>query len=202
MEHHVHSRTCNRGAAGPWHGCLRCPTKTEEVVPILAKLLILLALLCSTERVAHADYLFTWGGNSNLFQGSFEVTDGETQPNQFYYPLSLTNSISITDPNSRLFQWSASQPDVFSVSSSSPTFLFGITLYEPTPTGSLEVHAEYNSFQEWALAPGQSGTLLFSESGSWNIAYIPEPSPAAMLAVGAATWIFGRKRIFPQRKTP
>jgi hypothetical protein len=57
--------------------------------------LIALAFPLAAVHVAHADYLFTWEGNSNLFQGSFEVTDSEMlQTNQFWFLDDLSGKLA------------------------------------------------------------------------------------------------------------
>jgi len=163
--------------------------------------LLSIALLCSAARIARGDYLFTWEGSSNVFQGAFQVTDAEMQPNQFYYPLSLTNSLSITSPNAS-FSWGYFPPnnhDSFYVASSSPSYLFNIGMYNgfPTSLGSFLVQANDNMIQEWEVPPGPSTPyIIFSESGSWNITFIPEPSAAALLVLAAAAWLLKRNRLF------
>jgi hypothetical protein len=159
---------------------------------------LLITIVAATGLSARANYLFTWNGSSNLFQGSFEVTDAEYQPGQFYLPLSLTNSISITSPDGHTFNWMNVSPnqDTFYVASSSPAFLFYIGLFSgpPTAQGSFSVEADENSIQEWALPPGND-YILYSETGSWNVTYVPEPSVIGLLAVGAAACWIGRRRL-------
>jgi len=152
------------------------------------KQILFCGLMCAAGHVARAEYLFTWEGSSNLFHGSFEVTDAETQPNQFFINLSLTNSVSITSPDGQLFQWNSSPPigqDVFRANSTSPSFNFGISLYYPQETsqGYLQVLAYSDSIEELQLMPGQNDTILYNEAGSWNITYIPEPSTLSLLVL-------------------
>jgi len=166
------------------------------------KLLLLISALVAATQVARGDYLFTWEGNSSLFQGSFEVTDAEIQTNQFYYSLSLTSSISIRSPDGLTYLWNSAPPlgpDSFGVFSSSPIFRFYIGLSYPgqTPQGYPVVNANYDSIQEvvWPVGAG-SPTTLYSETGLWNIAYIAEPSAAALLVLAAAAWLLKRNRLF------
>jgi PEP-CTERM motif len=121
------------------------------------------------------------------------------QPNQFYYPLSLTNSISVTSPDGNTYLWNSA--DGFGVQSSSPIFRLTMQLYllQNGPQGNYytEIDASYNTIQELALPPiGTSGTatLLFSESGSWNITHVPEPSALGLLALGATVFWIKRRR--------
>ena len=171
-----------------------------------AKFLLAAILLCAEAPLARADYLFTWEGNSNMFQGTFGVTDAEFQSNQFYYSLSLTNSISVTGPDGTNYRWGAGNTygsDGFGVFSSSPIFRFGIQIYYPqaTPQGDyLELDANYNTIQEILLAPGQAGYPIYTENGLWNVTYIPEPSVAALLSLGAAACLVRRKFLLPRSK--
>jgi PEP-CTERM motif len=167
------------------------------------KLFLLVIALCSAVPLAHADYQFTWEGNSNLFQGTFDVTDAEmAQTNMFFYSLSLTNSISITSPDGYHFQWGPGDTygaDGFGVGGSALTNSFLVQIYSPTPIaggGYLEINANKNSMQEILITPGPSTpTVLNSETGSWNITYVPEPSALGLLAGGAAACWIGRRRL-------
>ena len=167
------------------------------------KIIIHLALfvcLCMGSRSARADYSFVWAGNSNLFHGTFEVTDAEMDSANRFYSLSLSNSIYFTDPDGNIFQWNSA--DGFGVGGSGLTNSFGLQLFENTPQGTLELEAfAYNDTVEELLWPpsGTSGsaTTLYTETGTWSFTYIPEPSAVALSVLGAAAWHFMRiRRIF------
>jgi hypothetical protein len=165
----------------------------------------IIALLCILTTVAKADYFFTWEGNSNLFRGSFEVTDAEYQPGQFYTPLSLTNSISITSPDDLTspdaLNWNLNGGG-FEAYNSSPPFYFEIQIDYPQKTpqgGTLYLEADYDSIQELLILPIGTATVEYSESGLWNVTYIPEPSTAAFLALAATFWTVGRRRCASRR---
>jgi hypothetical protein len=168
--------------------------------------LIVMATVVAPNLSARAEYQFTWEGNSNLFQGTFDVTDAEmAQTNKFFYSLSLTNSISITSPDGYLFQWGPGNTyggDGFGVGGSALTNSFGIQIYYPTALASggyLELSANKSSMQEILIAPGQANNPIYTETGSWNITYIPEPAAAALLALGITACGIGRKRWFSRR---
>jgi hypothetical protein len=204
-------------------GCLRLfideqslepfsPVEARKTLDIFMKQMtckMLVVAVTTASLCARADYLFTWDGNSNLFQGSFEVTDNEMhQTNQFFYSLSLTNSISITSPDGTNFQWGPGNSyygsDFFGVGGSALTNSFSIGINNPqaTPQGDyLSVEAyEYNhTIQETLTVPGQGNYILYSETGVWNITYIPEPSAAVLLAVGITVYGIRRKRWFSRR---
>jgi hypothetical protein len=165
-----------------------------------------MVVMLTAAQNARGEYLFTWQGNSNLFQAIFEVTDAEMlQANQFFYSLSLTNSISISSPDGTDFRWGPGIPggaDGFGVGGSALTNSFGIAIFYPqeSPQGYyLEVRANHDSIQEWALPIG-NGYVLYSETGDWNISYIPEPPDATLLALGGVAWFVQRRHQFSARK--
>ncbi|SPE57219.1 exported hypothetical protein [Verrucomicrobia bacterium] len=161
-------------------------------------------LLALGPQTVLANYLFTWEGRSNLFQGTFEVTDAEmSESNKYFYFLSLSNSISIFSPDGRDFRWSANPPmgpDYFGVGGGSLLSTFGIGLDYPQTTAQgniLEVDANNDSVQEWSWPPlgvGGSASLLYSETGQWEVSNVSEPSAAALLALGTAVWLIRRHR--------
>lgn len=177
-----------------------CPADLQTSV----NRLLLIGLLCAVAPVARADYLFTWEGNSNLFQANFQVTDTEMVPGQVYYPsnlpLSLTNSLSIASPGQSFLWGSGSvngQKNTFELISSGPPFDFYISLAgQPPPVFSaLSVNAAPDFIQEVGYLTGSSSPdILFSETGSWNIMSIPEPATEALLALGTAVYVVRRKR--------
>jgi hypothetical protein len=172
------------------------------------RLLVLVTAICFAFSVGRADYLLTWEAPSSLFQASFEVTDAEAQPGQVYYPsnypLSLTNSISITSPDGNTFQWgyvSTEGQDRFSMIGSGLPPAFAIDLFVPSTSqwDALSVYAYPNGIMEFGWNSGSS-TVLYTEYGPWwNVTYIPEPSTAA-LALGAAACWSKRMRLLPAFK--
>jgi hypothetical protein len=154
----------------------------------------LIAILCMAVRPARADYRITWEGNSNLFQGTFEVTDTEMQSPNRFYSLSLTDSISFGSPDGHTFTWASG--DGFGIGGSPLTNSFIVQLFQTIPGGTLEVEAfAYNdTVEELFIPPVGTATTLYSETGLWNISYIPEPSAVALVVVGGAACLVQRKR--------
>jgi hypothetical protein len=150
------------------------------------RLLMPIFLVCGAALSLRAQgppqYLWTWNGDSGLFQGSFEATSGEMQPN------------AIT--GNGLFNLSINGPDRGWVSNLGTgdhtlfqyinSYTYGITVFDPSGVelvaGSMGMSEELGN------------ATLFGEQGSWSITYIPEPSTEALLSVGAATCIFMRNR--------
>jgi hypothetical protein len=150
----------------------------------LRYLLSVFLLFLSGQRL-HAqltpDYLWTWHGDSGLFQGSFELAASEMEPN-IVIGNGLIN-LSITSPTG---VWTSNlgtgDHTLFTYYSSNA---FGITVFDPS---GVQLVAGPDGMSE------QLGNMtLFGELGYWTISAIPEPSSAALLALGAAAWLVRRK---------
>jgi hypothetical protein len=129
------------------------------------------------------DYLWTWNGDSGLFQGSFEATSGEMQPN------AVTGNglfnLSITSPNGTWFSnLGTGDHTLFQYINS---YTYGITVFDPS---GVELVAGSMGMSEQL-----GNTTLFGEQGYWSITSIPEPCSAALLALGAAAWFVKRKKL-------
>jgi len=162
------------------------------------KSLLFITCWCVSVLIAKADYLFTWEGSSNLFQGTFQVTDAEMlNPNLHYTSLSLTNSISITSPDGLTYRWGPGLGDQFAVNGGSLVGSFGIGLFypQPNPQGhQLYLEAVPDSIQELELIPGGSANVLYSEAGQWEVGEVPEPSLTMFLALGFVAWLIKQRK--------
>ena len=58
--------------------------------------LLLIGLCSVSAALGQGTYEFTWHGNSNFFQASFEVTDAEMQSGAVFNSALFYNSIAIT----------------------------------------------------------------------------------------------------------
>lgn len=95
-----------------------------------------------------------------------------------------------------LFNWDSAHhigADGFGVGGSSLTSSFGIQLFSESSAYDVEVTANYNMIQEWALPVGNDH-VLYTETGLWNITSVPEPCAGALLALGAGAWVIKRRR--------
>jgi hypothetical protein len=132
-------------------------------------------------------YLWTWNGDSGLFQGSFEVTASEMEPN-----INVGNG---------LFNLSINGPDrgwVSNLGTGDHTFFtydgsnsFGLTVSDPSGVQLVS--------NPLAMSEELGNMTIFGELGYWSVTYIPEPSSAALLAIGAAAWLIKRKRLLSLR---
>src|SRR5437879_554502 len=59
---------------------------------------VTLALLCANSIFAQGTFEFTWHGDSNYFQASFDVTGAEMQPGAVFNSPLFLSSMSVTNP--------------------------------------------------------------------------------------------------------
>jgi hypothetical protein len=162
----------------------------------LAALIIGFALFRAN---AEDTYLFTWHGDSNFFQASFEATQADLH-------------LSPSDPPvmSDLFRQTASltRPDGITIREdwyaglrlTGPGLNDGMTLALRMGDDGPSVTAESSAFPGYpsSMDSGPHGigsryTQYWYETGVWTISEIPEPSIAALSVLGVITFL-ARKR--------
>jgi hypothetical protein len=143
--------------------------------------LFLFVLFCAVHVLraqGPPQYLWTWYGDSGLFQGSFETTADEMQPN------AVTGNglfnLSINGPDHGwVSNLGTGDHTIFTYYSSDS---FGITVYDPS--------GEELVSNPLGMSEQLGNETLFGEQGYWTITEIPEPSTVTVLVAGAATCIF------------
>ena len=155
----------------------------------------LLALigLCSVNAIGQGTMLFTWHGNNNYFQASFQTTMDETLPGSIFNSSLFTNSIQISSLDGLTYR-----------ASDSPTpFIAG---HFGPPLSLTFIFADQNTFSrmEADVVPGQ-GAYMFEDSplpngqhgefGSWSYEIIPEPSVAALSVLGVTSFITAKRKV-------
>src|SRR5262245_23528748 len=146
------------------------------------KTILAAAVVCGAAFASRADYLWTWHGNSNFFQGSFEVTDEEMLPNSHFNSSLFTNSISFSSLDGVRYFGTNS----FAIISGGfqPPLHLSLVLLDESTFSRLSV----------VVVPGQgsriseTSSLPFGnnfEDGYWTYAQVPEPTTSALLALGA-----------------
>jgi len=159
--------------------------------------LSIVLLLSTASVVAQGTFEFTWHGDSNFFQASFDVTGAEMQPGAvFNSPLFLT-SISVTNPLGQTYHGGDSS------SAGSGSYIpWGLNIQMNDFLRNTEVllfNADFagNTHRTSGIVeekPFSDPNFFWSERGYWSVAQIPEPTSIALLSgFGLIYWVV-RKR--------
>jgi len=153
---------------------------------------LLLCLFLPLASFAQGTMLFSWHGQSNLFQGSFQISETQMQPGAplgssvFFNSISFTSSLSgssyvydIQNDNTL----GSVNPWVFVIDLFDTTHGTQLTIYGGEPpvggrAGSIDEH------------PVISGPYFdYTENGYFSVSQIPEPSTATLATIGILTLI-------------
>jgi hypothetical protein len=163
--------------------------------------LLSICLLSREAAVAQGTYLFTWHGDSNYFQTTFQVTDAEMQPAVPLGSQLFFSSLSITSPSGITYTY---QPSTSLVMGGLNPWAFGIEFVDFghgtelfVDGGEPPIGAMTGVIQEKWI----SGPDLGYENGYWGYSYIPEPSPVAFLILIAVLSILREGAGLPQGRT-
>jgi hypothetical protein len=164
---------------------------------------LLMGILCLAAPLARADYVWTWHGFLNDFQGSFEVPDAEMQPGVdfgstsplFYNTLSITSTVENVVYNYATASYA--NAGGYFAGSGPNDFVLIIGFDDSTRQTGMTYYSGTGTMTENLLAQGGD----FSERGFWSYTYIPEPSTSALLTLGAAGWFLAQRRFLSQRKS-
>lgn len=157
--------------------------------------LLLLACLFSGQIVkGQGTMLFTWHGNNNYFQASFEVTEAETLPGSVFNSTLFTNSIQITSLDGLTYLASNQQPAAYVGGHFGPPLSLTFILADQNTESSITV----------AVVPGQGASISeFSplpnghhgEQGFWSYEVIPEPSVGSLFVSGLCAWFIKKRKV-------
>jgi hypothetical protein len=137
--------------------------------------------------------LFTWHGDSNYFQASFQVPLDELQPGVVFGQM-FQDTMSVINPLGQTYHGGDS------TSAGSGSFIpWGLTFQLNDFQRSTEavLHGGFFAGSQYRTAGdiremSFSGAPLWSEQGYWTFAQIPEPSTAALLTVAGLLWLSRR----------
>jgi hypothetical protein len=148
--------------------------------------LLVLSLLCSTDLFSQG-YVFTWHGDSNLYQASFQLTESEMQPDVPIGSSGFFNSLTVTSSLTGVTY--TYDPQYDHVAGGVNPWSFGITLYNlgsgtevTIYGGEPPVGAMAGGFTEHPFQPGPD--FFYSEGGYFSFSAIPEPSVVVLAAIG------------------
>ena len=179
-------RPYKHGSVPIWYWC------NLEVVNVFGSLSAVV-LLYSHSLLAQCIVLFTWHGDSNYFQASFQVPVDELQLGVVFGQM-FQDTMSVTNPLGQTYHGGDS------TSAGSGSFIpWGLTFQlndfqrstEAVLHGGFFVGSPYRTAGDIREA-SFSGPTLWYETGYWTYAQIPEPSTAAFLGIAGIRWLLRR----------
>jgi hypothetical protein len=148
--------------------------------------LILFVVLFTKQAYGQGTMLFTWHGNNNYFQASFQTTIDETLPGSIFNSSLWTNSIQVSSLDGLTYRASNQLPAPYIAGSFGPPLNFTYIFADQKTESS--IHVVVVPFQGAAISensPLANGHN--AEQGFWSYEVIPEPSPIALSAIGLLT---------------
>jgi len=151
------------------------------------KLVVLFVVLFAKQAYGQGTMLFTWHGQNNYFQASFQITMDETLPGTRFNSLLFTNTVEITSLDGLTYRASNQFPAPH-ISGCFEPLGFTYILADQNTESSLYV----------TVVPGQGAAIneisnlpngRHGEYGFWDYEVIPEPSVAALSGLGLLTFI-------------
>jgi PEP-CTERM motif len=149
--------------------------------------------LCANAAFAQGTMLYTWHGNNNLFQASFQIYDYQQTPGSYFEYGPFAPSFTVTSLDHVFLPGTfSSATDAgngylpylkFTVRLTDPSFP-GATIYafcDDSLVGADEIHEQINHVNT-------SG-----EGGYWSFAPVPEPSAVSLLTLGLLA-LLGRRQ--------
>lgn len=162
-------------------------------------ILSLLAGLVFT-GMAHGQgtYLWTWHGNQNFFQASFEVTAAEMVPGSLFTSQLFSNSITVSSLDGIIYHLT---PSGGALGKFNPPLGLNLVLFDEATTSRLSatvVPSQGALIDEFSNLPQGRNT----ETGFWTVTAIPEPSAGLLIMLGALIADARRKRRALTKITP
>ena len=153
--------------------------------------LVLLCTLWGRAVLAQGAVQFTWHGNSNFFNASFILTDAEMQGAPLGSSV-FTNSVSVSSRSGILYD-SKNDETLFDGNVNPWTFGFTFVDYPNTELFVSAVTFPIGGMAGTIREKPISGPDMYFETGHWTYSSIPEPSGAALLALGILAFLIKRK---------
>ena len=153
-------------------------------------MLVTIGLFSIQAAFAQGTVQFTWHGDSNFFQASFQVTEAEMQPGASFNSELFYDSILVTSVSGITY---TDTDRSGSVGGEGNPFGLTIGLFDFGRSTEVGIHAgsDLGGFIE---EKPFSGPLLYTEGGHWTELYVPEPSGGALLLLGGGIIALGKRR--------
>lgn len=155
---------------------------------------LFLALFLPVASFAQGTMLFTWHGENNYFQASFQITEAETLPGSMFNSSLWTNSIEITSLDGLTYRASDQFPAPHISGRFGPPLGFSYILADQNTESSIHV----------AVVPGAGAAISENsplpnghngEQGFWTYEVIPEPSTCSLFILGAGILLIKKRRV-------
>src|SRR5260370_8976652 len=108
-------------------------------MPMLKWCCWMVGALLSFNAIGQGTMLFTWHGNNNYFQASFQITMDETLPGSIFNSSLWTNSIQITSLDGLTYRASDQQPAPYIAGRFGPPLSFTYILADQNTESSIHV---------------------------------------------------------------
>jgi hypothetical protein len=155
-------------------------------------LVALIVGLVTFKATAQGTMLFTWHGQNNYFQASFQCTLEETLPGSIFNSALFTNSIQITSLDGLTYR-ASNAPNPFIGGRFGPPLALTFILADQSSFSVIQanvVPGQGMSIVETSPLPnGRNG-----ESGFWTYELTPEPSTSTMFILGLAALSVKKRR--------
>src|SRR6266436_6258784 len=153
--------------------------------------LILFVVLFTKQAYGQGTMLFTWHGQNNYFQASFQITMDETLPGSIFNSSLWTNSIQVTSLDGLTYRASDQKPVAHIAGRFGPPLGLTYILADQATESSITVAVV--PFPGAAISensPLPNGH--YAEQGFWSYEVIPEASTASLSTFGLLMFL-GRK---------
>jgi hypothetical protein len=135
-------------------------------------------------------FLWTWHGDHNYFQASFEVTAAEMVPGALFTSELFSNSISVSSLDGINYHLT---PSGGAVGKYNPPLGLDLVLFDEATTSRLSatvVPLQVSLIDEFSNLPQGRN----AETGFWIATYIPEPSATVLLPFGMLALVYKKFR--------
>jgi hypothetical protein len=153
-------------------------------------LLTALGMFCENAAFAQGTVLFTWHGNSNFFQASFEITAAEMQPGGHFTSQLFYDSISVDSLSGVHYTYN----NTGIANGDANPFALSIDLVDFDRSTEVHLGAGYDFQGIIDEKPFSGSTHLYTELGYWTYTSVPEPSTVSLAILGAGLWLLRRRK--------
>jgi hypothetical protein len=154
--------------------------------------IFLFSLFLPLASFAQGTMLFTWHGQHNYFQASFQITEDDALPGTFFRSNLFTNTIQITSLDGVTYR-ASDDPNPLIGGAFGPPLALTFVLADQNTLSRISVN----------VVPGQGASIVETsplpngnnlENGFWTYELVPEPSTTALAILGAGILLTKKQR--------